>query len=389
MTPHRGLATAPQGGLWSLDLVRGAAAQMVLVGHAINVFLPHLFMQNGPRGLLEARAGFFYVQNFAVMMFFYVSGYLITASFLAKRERPGWGLAQFLGDRFARIFTALVPLILILAVFDPTLLEGSARRYEMGAASSADALRALTMLYDHPLVTMLARATSLTGLAGGAFGSAPQLWTVVIEWWIYVVFGSLALLTSGRGWGLVARLGLLGLALPVVAAAFTSHPILPLAWIVGMVVRLFEPRLRAVSGVWLCGAAAIGTAVALVRLAQAGWDAYDTIFGLATAPPLFAFIIAERKGLIRRPGSALVHRPVAYMADVSYTLYLVHLSILFHVALALPSLVGQPLAMLAMLAACNLAAWLFFWAFDRHHHRVAGAIRRWLDSQTEPALPLL
>ncbi len=51
------------------DIVRGLSAQMVLLGHALNVCFPAFFMQAARPGLLEARPGLFYIQNLGVVIF--------------------------------------------------------------------------------------------------------------------------------------------------------------------------------------------------------------------------------------------------------------------------------------------------------------------------------
>ncbi len=89
------------------DIVRGVSAQMVLVGHALNGCFPAFFMVEAANGLLEARKGLFYAQNLGVLMFFYISGYLVTASVMRRSSRPDYGLQSYLLDRFARIFTPL------------------------------------------------------------------------------------------------------------------------------------------------------------------------------------------------------------------------------------------------------------------------------------------
>ena len=70
----------------------------------------------------------------------------------------------------------------------------------------------LGMLFDYPLMSALSRLTGAETLTAGAFETAAQLWTVVIEWWIYVRFGLLAIAFLRR-----ERLG----PLRLVAFAFT------------------------------------------------------------------------------------------------------------------------------------------------------------------------
>src|SRR5262245_56388438 len=77
-----------------LDLMRGLAANLVLMEHTAAVFgrTPHI-----PFGMI------------GVSIFFILSGFLIQQSSLARVQRPGPYFAPYMIDRFARIFTAYVP----------------------------------------------------------------------------------------------------------------------------------------------------------------------------------------------------------------------------------------------------------------------------------------
>jgi peptidoglycan/LPS O-acetylase OafA/YrhL len=105
------------------DVARGVSAQFVVVGHAMNLCFPAFFMVDLGNGLHEARKGLFYVQNLGVLVFFCISGYLITSSVLRKSTLPAYGFKAFLLDRFARIFTPLVPLLLLLFVIENSLFD--------------------------------------------------------------------------------------------------------------------------------------------------------------------------------------------------------------------------------------------------------------------------
>lgn len=89
------------------DIVRGVSAQFVVVGHALNVCFPAIFMVPAAAGVLEAKAGLFYLQNVGVLVFFCISGYLVTASVVRRSVRPDYRLRSYL----------------------PTVSRGSSRRW--------------------------------------------------------------------------------------------------------------------------------------------------------------------------------------------------------------------------------------------------------------------
>ena len=78
---------------------------------------------------------------------------------------------------------------------------------------------------------------------------------------------------------------------------------------------------------------------------------------------------------MRRTGPAGL---IGFIAAYSYSLYLIHHTILELVWVKRPDLVGSEAAFWAMIAICNLAAILFWWAFERHHRQLAQAARGWL-----------
>lgn len=168
---------------------------MVLVGHALNVCFPAFFMSISPSGMLEARHGLFYIQNFGVVIFFCISGYLVTASVTRRYQRAGYRLRDYILDRAARIFTPLIPLLIILYVVDNLLVaQGLQMPFTEVNADLRTFIMNVSMLFDHAGVSAIARITGLDMLRAGAFGTADQLWTVVIEWWIYIAFGIMACL---------------------------------------------------------------------------------------------------------------------------------------------------------------------------------------------------
>lgn len=100
-----------QGKSWFIDLSRGVASQLVVLGYSLNITIPAYFVNADKIGNLTAKPGPLYMQNFGVLVFFFISGLLITSSVLRKTERGAFNAADYFADRFARIFTPLVPVL--------------------------------------------------------------------------------------------------------------------------------------------------------------------------------------------------------------------------------------------------------------------------------------
>ncbi len=72
-----------------LNFIRAAAAQIVLIGHASGYFMAGM-----------ERDG--HLETFGVLVFFLLSGFLITSSVLQKLDRPEYGFGLYRFDRFCR-----------------------------------------------------------------------------------------------------------------------------------------------------------------------------------------------------------------------------------------------------------------------------------------------
>ncbi len=66
----------------------------------------------------------FYMQNLGVLLFFVLSGFLVSRSAFTRMSSPTWGYADYLLERTARIFVPFVPAVLFVSVFDRLILHG-------------------------------------------------------------------------------------------------------------------------------------------------------------------------------------------------------------------------------------------------------------------------
>jgi len=97
-----------------LDLARFVAAQAVCFGHAISIFgvYPGIQPPNVP-----------YMQNIAVLVFFVLSGFVIAHTLIANSERVGYGISEYLIERFARIYSAYLPALIFISLVDYSLFH--------------------------------------------------------------------------------------------------------------------------------------------------------------------------------------------------------------------------------------------------------------------------
>ena len=359
-----------------LDLIRGVAAQLVLLQHAFGTVPPHPALADFRWGAL------------GVLAFFLLSGFLITGTIHARVAAGRFSLTEFSASRFSRIFTPYVPAILLVAVLDH--FASRSPRYEYAAEYTVGtAVANLFMLQDFPLFQILRRfGVPDQPWFFKSFGSGGPFWTVSIEWWIYVA--------AGLGTYVVLRgrkpsAGLLALLL---AVAFE-----PLYHFVG------GPG-NSLTGAWLCGAAAYAAyrrwilfrrahpdhwsgslpvpawacavLLAAARLVFNGSRIYDPVFAVLLAAVLF-LPLAFYADAARRPLAGRFGFGFDKLAFHSYSLYLTHapLLILFH------CLWGERLqgwrGLLLVVVACNLFAVTFAHLFEAPHTHVRAVLLEWVD----------
>lgn len=340
----------------TLDLMRALAAQAVCIGHTLGTFGLAAWTQP-PRVP--------YVQNIAVLVFFLLSGFLIAHTLSAKSADPGYGFDTYFIDRFARIYSALVPSLIVIALVD--------------LSSMAATGRSEWTLSGRALVGNLLMLENLPGPLGRyqipAFGTAGQLWTLAIEWHIYVFAG--ALFFVRRNW-----------LMPLLALASCSVPLyyfgrgtgwgfgdgVSILWALGFAGFYAIPYLaRLPRSALACGAIAATVLYSLLVEPAAEYQA-DTYGILAAA---FLFVVTASTKL-RPLTSGAASSVIRFLAAYSFTLYLVHNSLVKAIA-AMPG-VEPHLGAIAAIAGSNLLAMLLALKTEMRHREFAASLGRirWL-----------
>ena len=203
-----------------LDLMRGLAANLVLIQHAADILVGK---SHAPLGMI------------GVSIFFILSGFLILQSSIARIQRSnGPYFAPYMIDRFARIFTAYVPVLIIVVAVNAVVDLGPWG--QPGTATGPAAfLGNLLLLQEYPVFQAMHRLVG-DWLYIRPYNTAEPFWTIPIEFWIYVVFGlGFFGLAAGERLRLLSA-GLLALiAVPVVIwnGAAGGGNGLSLVWLIG------------------------------------------------------------------------------------------------------------------------------------------------------------
>lgn len=340
----------------TVDLLRAVAAQMVCVGHAISFFMGQWRPTSWPL-----------MQNVGVLLFFVISGFLITYTLFERSRNPSYGFLQFFIERFARIYSGLIPALALVILIDGITI------YLTGEP---------TIVRYFTVKTLIANLFMLEGYRGvfpdvlqwSVFGSASPLWTLGIEWQIYIFVGALFFMLKRPR----SILFLLPFALffGQTPAHFLFGSFQPdgvgrglfLLWIGGACVyfaaRAVEPS-RIVSLALI-----MVPAVAFIWLEKPGEE-----YRLAAYP----FLVLAFFGLVSLTQSTSsmvttrVRSVIGFAADYSFSLYLVHHTIMMAIWLIYPHR-GLTVFMVAV-GASNIAAILLAEIGEKHHRKLAGILK--------------
>jgi peptidoglycan/LPS O-acetylase OafA/YrhL len=290
----------------ALDLIRLVAAQAVVVGHAIAFFGVAKALQP-PNSV--------YLQNVAVQVFFVLSGFVIAHTLATKSRRETYGFAEYFIDRFARIYSAYVPALLAIVAIDFTvILAGS---------------------YDHPEYltpkVFLANVVMLQNWPGPylvmpSLGSAGPLWTLAIEWHIYMFVGALFFITRAPWlvivavpFAIVPLTFLTGSAQPDVGTALFA------LWLYGFAGYYLIGQLKRF-GAWALGAITILALSAYLLVLTPGEEYVPLAYPLLAIGFLAAIALATRYAA---PARGRAVRFIGLGAGFSFSLYLVHYTVLY------------------------------------------------------------
>lgn len=356
--------TAPMSGAASayLDAMRALGANLVIVSHVLALYFGIWIFPFGSLG---------------VTIFFLLSGFLIMQSMLSRGARPGAHLPAFLADRTARILTPYVPALVVIALLNLAFIDASYSKDGTNTGVLAF-LGNLFLLQDHSAFQFLELAGIELAWRIRPYNSAEPFWTVAIEMWIYVAAGlfyfcAIKRERLNRHW----LIALTMISVPVVVwnAAAGGGKSLSLIWLVGALIGLVFHRWRSTGYV---NAPAIsltmigfGTIALIGRIGKAGFSPYD--FQTATLIAIVMFgVLAYLLTVIRC--SSRWHRFLERAASYSYSLYLLHNTILIVVLEAFPIEDLRVRAAVGVVLA-HVCSYLLYLAFERHYRAVAAWLR--------------
>ncbi|MBH5387015.1 acyltransferase family protein [Bradyrhizobium diversitatis] len=324
-----------------IDLLRALAAQAVCVGHAIMFFRSDLMPSSLPL-----------MQNVGVLVFFVLSGFLIAYTLQRKAADPDYGFFRYALERFARIYSGLVPSLAFVMLCDAII----------GQRDSFLSLLANLLMNEGY------RGIFPNALPREPFGSAHQLWTLAIEWHIYLSVGAAFFLFLRRG-----RMAILVLIL-LFYGQTSSHYLWGAYQADGVGRGLFSLWLGGAATYLLISRLHIGREAALL-LALAAFSILlvQTHRGEEYSFLVYALLLVAFVGLVswsqRTNGiSKVASERIRFFADYSLTLYLTHHSLMVLMKAFQPE--AGAMGLVVAVIASNLAAICLAEIGEKQHRRI-------------------
>jgi peptidoglycan/LPS O-acetylase OafA/YrhL len=330
------------------DVIRAAAAIAVLVYHIRYRFFLDFPEVSAPSLLAK---GYYFITAFghdAVMVFFVLSGFLISGSIFRDRKLMRFSWIHYGVNRLTRLYVVLIPGLLLTAFWDGL---GSylfpAHPIYTGAP----------MPWFHHFIDVPAHLTPTIALGNVLFlqsiyvpelGSNGPLWSLSYEFWYYCLFPILYIgILHAESW----RGRALGIVAALLVAAIVSRAILfyfPI-WLMGTVLCLLPQKKN------LFGRSAFRAALALAGLAfavavVAGHLSFvQNFYGHSTLVSDYVTAIGFSMLLYVLTHDNRPMQPSRYArlsqaaAGFSYTLYVVHMPfIVFLRAVLIPDRPWEP-----------------------------------------------
>lgn len=330
---------------YHLDLVRGLAAFAVLAYHIRYRFF--VDFQDLQYQTLLAK-GFYFATAFghdAVMVFFVLSGLLISSAVSRAHTLGRWSWGKYSVDRLTRLYVVLVPGLILTLMWDVAGLE----TFGTNAIYTGELTEWKHDYFDvesrMSAETLLGNVAFIQTILVEPFGSNEPLWSLAYEFWYYLLFPCLyfALAKGPRLQKSFALLLIAGMICLFVGRSIVLYfPI----WLLGALVGV-APKVQSLSNVRCHRFAAWSSLLLFVALMiTAHLSVIKEAFGGSVLGPDYLTALGFSVFLyvlIQDPTSRVSNRYARFAqstSGISYTLYVVHMPLLIFLRAAL--IPGQP-----------------------------------------------
>ena len=296
----------------TLDIIRIFAVQIVVVGHLL--------------GAVEIGDKMPYIQNTGVVIFFVLSGLIISYTLFYKSQSKAYSFKIFFIDRFSRIYMGLLPSLLVILIIDSCILYLNPEYYTFQDAFNLKTFFGnLFMLQDYNEIGYYLNQYIPLSYKITSFGSGRPLWTLSIEWWLYLFFGLVYFFYRKRFFWKYFPLLVLFSIVPI--WHFIYGNILTVYWFLGVLITLLVFKNKQnFSSFFLLSLSSMFFFAAIINLFILEHTAYSPKYVIYLAGSLFFLLLYQQHSKIDM-NEKIMHI-IKYIASYSFTLYLIHYSII-------------------------------------------------------------
>lgn len=345
-----------------------------------------------------------------VFIFFAISGFLITYTIFQKTENKLYSFKNYFVDRFSRIYTGLLPALIItlfiaIGIYATNIVYfnhlSEITKSSLTIQSFSATLGMVDTISSGFLASIVSTFFSVSYSAStiSAFGFNDVLWTLTVEWWLYMFFGwiilgSLTLLRKNslpRVYKLIffAITTLLGTM--IIALAFDYIAFI-LVWFMGAMTMLAISNPTIQSKLRGHAATLILASFLLISVAAVGYEAYkifsfthesfNFVFGLLISVCIFLGLFIINSKSIPGVSKLLLKKQVvncsSYMASFSYTIFLIHYPILLFLN-GLNLATDRMLLLIPIVLLINEIAFIISSLTEKKHKILAAKIKKTLN----------
>jgi len=313
---------------FALNVLRGLAALYVVIGHCrwllwegyTNGFKLHPEIYSMIDKIFVYGFSLFAYGHEAVMLFFVLSGFVIHYStYNQSLKAVRFNVLSYLGKRIKRIYPPFLVALLVTWVLDRI---GMNLGYAIYSQQTQFSVINQSIHADHSLLTLLGNFSMLQTLYTLVWGSNGPLWSLMYEWWFYILYIPVFFINKKQSFVSAFLIGLMfivSLYIPRETYKWITVFNFFFAWYLGVIAadiylgRLAGNRLRIQLGIFIVAVFAIAT----YKMGSAYMRDYYVAFGFVILLYLSLNYYIKLK----------VFKSLEWISDFSYTLYVIHLPI--------------------------------------------------------------
>jgi peptidoglycan/LPS O-acetylase OafA/YrhL len=353
---------------YTLDAYRGIAALVVFWAHLAGFMLAPLesvSKANLFEKVMNASSGY---GHQAVMVFFVLSGYLISRAIWDKRFN--WSPTSYLGKRLARLWVVLLPCLVLTLLFNHFGSLHDSNSYYDGALNYLYKGQR-TWAVDLGFSAFVGNMFFLQTIFCRFYGDNEVLWSLANEFWYYILFPSIVFMFFSRTWlRKIACFALAALILGCMPHGMREGFII---WLVGFAVHLVN---QSRYGVWFAGKWKFVLSLAVLLFALQATHSFIPSGFVSDFIIAIVFGISTLTALRLDMVPLFARKPVALLSDMSYSLYLAHFSVIACYQTVVLRNVQLPRTMqsiphvLVFGGSVLVYCFVVYWLFERNTERV-------------------